>query len=263
MVNSEVSKNPRGKNSLAAVKGGDRTRTILIQVAVAVVLLALIAAIAVSIAIKHSNNEKKDAANRPAVTAPAAPNGVTGSITSNGAIRISKPGAKATVRVIADLQCPICKQFEAANGPTLTDEVNNGDVAVEYNIIAFLDQSSNGTRYSSRGANAAYCVADADPSKFQPWLASMYQQQPEEGSDGLPDSQIVQITQAAGVTDPAVAKCITDDKFDGYVAKSTQGVLSSGINGTPTVFVNGTKIQTQQALFTPGGIKSSIEAALK
>lgn len=52
MVNSEVSKNPRGKNSLAAVKGGDRIRTIWVQVGVAVVLPALIAAIAASIALK-------------------------------------------------------------------------------------------------------------------------------------------------------------------------------------------------------------------
>ncbi|WP_245717994.1 DsbA family protein [Nocardia miyunensis] len=262
-MNSEVSKNPRGKNSLAAVKGGDRTRTILIQVAVAVVLLALIAAIGISIAIKHSNNAKKDAANRPAVTAPASPDGITGSITDKGAIRIGKPGAKATVRVIADMQCPVCKQFEAANGQTLTDAVNNGSIAVEYNVISFLDQNSGGSRYSSRGANAAYCVADADPSKFQAWLSAMYQQQPEEGAGGLPDSKIIQIATASGVTDPSVAKCITDDKFDSYVQKTTQDVFSTGINGTPTVYVNDKKVDNQQALFTPGGLESSIEAALK
>lgn len=263
MVNSEVSKNPRGKNSLAAVKGGDRTRTILIQVAVAVVLLALIAAIGISIAVKHSNNTKRDAANRPAVTAPAAADGLTGSITDKGAIRIGKPGAKATVRVIADMQCPVCKQFESANGQVLTDAVNNGSIAVEYNVISFLDQNSGGSRYSSRGANAAYCVADADPSKFQAWLSAMYEQQPEEGKGGLPNSQIIQIATAAGVTDPSVAKCINDDKFDSYVQKTTQDVFATGINGTPTVFVNGTKVQTQDALFTPGGMKTPIEAALK
>ncbi|WP_319944529.1 DsbA family protein [Nocardia macrotermitis] len=262
-MNSEVSKNPRGKNSLAAVKGGDRSRTILIQVAVAVVLLALIAAIGISIAVKHSNNVKRDAANRPTVTAAATADGLTGSITDKGAIRIAKPGAKATVRVVADMQCPVCKQFEASNGQVLTDEVNSGNIAVEYNVISFLDQNSGGSRYSSRGANAAYCVADADPSKFQAWLSAMYQQQPEEGAGGLPDSKIIQIATAAGITDPSVAKCITDDKYDAYVQKTTQAVFATGINGTPTVFVNDTKVQTQNALFTTDGMKAPIEAALK
>jgi protein-disulfide isomerase len=259
----QVSKNPRGKNSLAAVKGGDRTRTILIQVAVAVVLLALIAGIGISIAVKHS--KKNDVGARPSIaaTAPTSPDGVTGSITSNGSVRIGKPGAKVTVRLVSDFQCPICKEFEAANGQTLQDEVNNGTAAIEYNFIAFLDQSSMGTRYSSRSANAAYCVADADPTKFQSWFASMYQQQPAEGTTGLPDSTLVQIAQSAGYTDPAIAQCITSDKYDGYVQKTTQDVLNSGIQATPTVFVNGKQQQSQQMLFTPGGMQAPIEATAK
>jgi len=265
VVNSEVSNNPRGKNSLAAVKGTDRTRTILIQVAVAVVLIALIAAIGISIALKHS--KKNDVGARPSIAAaaPATPDAVTGSITSNGSIRIGKPNAKVNVRVVADLQCPVCQGFEQANGQTLEDEVNNGTASVDYNIIAFLDQSSMGARYSSRAANAAYCVAEADPTKFQNWVASMYQQQPQEGTQGLTDSQITQISVAAGYTDPAVAKCITDDKYDGYVQKVTQDVLNSGIKATPTVFVNGTQVDANDkaTLFTPGGMKTKIEAAAK
>lgn len=264
VVNSKVSKNPRGKNSLAAVKGTDRTRTIFIQVAVAVVLLALIAAIGISIAVKHQ--KKTDSANvKPSIaaTAPVGANGVAGSITGNGSIRIGKPGAKATVRVVADLQCPVCQGFEAANGQTLEDEVNSGNAAVEYNIIAFLDESSMGARYSSRAANAAYCVAEADPTKFQKWVATMYQQQPQEGTQGLPDSKIVEIAAASGYTDPAVAQCITSDKYDGYVQKVTQDVLNSGIKATPTVFVNGKQVDANDkaALFTPGGMKAKIEAA--
>ncbi|MGF6896110.1 protein-disulfide isomerase [Nocardia sp. GAS34] len=265
-VVSKVSNNPRGKNSLAAVKGTDRTRTILIQVGVAVVLLALIAAIGISIAVKHSK-KTSDANARPtiAATAPTGPGGVAGSITSNGSIRIGKPDAKVTVRVVADLQCPVCQGFEAANGQTLEDEVNNGTAAVEYNLIAFLDESSMGARYSSRAANAAYCVATADPSKFQNWVASMYQQQPQEGTTGLPDGKIIQITTAAGYTDPSVAQCITSDKYDGFVQKTTQEVINSGIHATPTVFVNGKQVDSNDraTLFNPGGIKATIEAAAK
>ncbi|WP_024801915.1 thioredoxin domain-containing protein [Nocardia sp. BMG51109] len=257
-----MSKNPRGKSPLASVRGADRTRTILIQVGVGAVLVALIAAIGISIAVKQ--NKKNDPGPTPAVAAqPATPDAITGSITDNGAIRIGKPSAKTTVRVIADLQCPACQAFEQANGKVLEDEVQAGNAAVEYNVIAFLDKMSSGTRYSSRGANAAYCVAESDPAKFLPWLTSMYQQQPPENGTGLPDEQIVQIAQAAGYTDPAVAECITSDKYDKYVQKVSQDVLGEGIQSTPSVFVNGNQIKSSQQLMQPDGLRQVIESAGK
>jgi protein-disulfide isomerase len=262
VVKPQVSKNPRDrKNPLSSVQRADRTRTLLIQAGVAVVLIALIAGIGVSIAVRHA--KKNDVGPTPSIAAQAgaAPGAVTGSITDQGAIRIGKPNAKATVRVVADLQCPACQAFEAANGQTITDEVNNGTAVVEYNIIAFLDKSSGGTRYSSRAANAAYCVATSDPAKFLPWLLTMYQLQPPEGGTGLPNDKLVQIATAAGYTDPAVAQCINDDKYDGYVQKTTKDVLNSGISSTPSVFVNGKQVTNAQELMQPGGIKQAIEAA--
>ncbi|RDI52074.1 DsbA family protein [Nocardia mexicana] len=256
-----MSKNPRGKNPLAGVQRADRTRTIAIQVGVGAVLVALIAAIGISIAVK--NNKKNDPGPTPTVTAQAAPGGVEGSITDNGAIRIGKPGAKATVRVIADLQCPACQMFEQANGKTIEDEVNAGTAVVEYNIVAFLDKMSGGTRYSSRAANAAYAVADSDPTKFMPWLSSMFQAQPPENGTGLTDDQIIQITQAAGITDPSVAETIKSDKYDKYVQKVTKDVAAEGIQSTPSVFVNGKQIKSSQELMQPDGLRPTIEAAAK
>ncbi|MQY30144.1 DsbA family protein [Nocardia aurantia] len=260
-MNATVSNNPRGKNSLAAVRGTNRSRTIAVQVAVAVVLIALIAGIGIGIAMHKSNSN--DAGPTPAVTAPQSSGGIGGAITDNGSIRIGKPGAKVTVRVVADLQCPACKAFEAANGQVIEDEVNNGTAAVEYNIIAFLDKMSSGTRYSSRAANAAYCVADADPSKFLPWLITMYQKQPPENGTGLTDETLVQIAQDAGYTDPATAQCITDHRYDSYVQKVTKDVLNSGIQATPTVFVNDKQIGTSAELMQNGGLRATIEAAAK
>ncbi|MBF6172946.1 DsbA family protein [Nocardia blacklockiae] len=257
-----MSKNPRGKSPLASVQGADRTRTILIQVGVGAVLVALIAAIGISVAVKQA--KKNDPGPTPTVAAQqAAPDALTASITDNGAIRIGKPGAKATVRVVADLQCPACQAFEQANGKAIEDEVASGKAVVEYNIIAFLDKMSSGTRYSSRGANAAYCVAGADPAKFLPWLTTMYQQQPPENGTGLSNDRIVQIAQAAGYTDPAVAECITSDKYDKYVQKVTKDVLGEGIQSTPSVFVNGTAVKSSQELMQPDGLRQTIENAAK
>ncbi|CAM4372268.1 thioredoxin domain-containing protein [Nocardia ninae] len=255
-----VSKNPGGKkNPLLAADRADRNRKIFIQVAVAAVLVALIAAIGIGVAVKKARRD--DPGPSPAIAAAANQNasGITGTITDNGAIRIGKPDAKVTVRVVADLQCPACKAFEEANGKVLDEAVQNGTAVVEYNVIAFLDKASS-TRYSTRAANASYCVAEADPSKYVSWVSAMFAQQPAEGGAGLTDDKLVQIAKTAGYPD-SVASCITDVKYDKYIQARTDEVLNSGIKSTPSVFVNGKQIQSSQELMGPGGLAPVIAAA--
>ncbi|WP_330233278.1 DsbA family protein [Nocardia sp. NBC_00508] len=256
-----MSKNQGGKsNPLLAAERADRNRNILIQVAVAAVLIGLIAAIGIGIAVKQARKNDPGPAPSIAATGNLNSGGVPGSITDNGAVRLGKPDAKVTVRVVADLQCPACKAFEAANGQVLEDAVNNGTAVVEYNVIAFLDKAST-TRYSSRAANASYCVAEADPTKYQDWLKTMFAQQPPEGGAGLTDDQLIQIAKSVGYTDDAVAQCISEPEYDKYIQARTKDVLESGIQSTPSVFVNGKKIEASQEIFGPAGLAPVITAA--
>ncbi|MEU7215455.1 DsbA family protein [Nocardia iowensis] len=255
-----MSKNPGGKkNPLLAADRAERNRKIFIQVAVAAVLIALIAAIGIGVAVKKAR--KDDPGPTPSIPAAANQNaaGITGTITDNGSVRIGKPDAKVTVRVVADLQCPACKGFEGANAKVLDEAVKNGTAAVEYNVIAFLDKAST-TRYSTRSANASYCVAEADPSKYMAWVSAMFAQQPAEGGAGLPDDKLVQIAKDVGYPD-AVASCITDLKYDKYIQARTDDVLKSGIKSTPSVYVNGKQIESSQEIFGPGGLAPVIAAA--
>ncbi|MEV6277535.1 thioredoxin domain-containing protein [Nocardia sp. NPDC051832] len=240
-----MSKKPGGRknpNPLAKVQRADRNRNLAIQLGVAAVIIGLIAAIGIGIALKKK--EKDDPGPTPAIaTAPAA-NGITGSITDNGSIRIGKPDAKTTVRVVADLQCPACQSFEAQYKDVLEKNVADGKIAVEYNIISFLDKAS-GTQYSTRAANASYCVAETDPSKYQAWLGAMFAQQPLEGAGGLSNDKIIAISKQAGYGDE-IASCVNDQKYSKYIKRMTDQAFSEGIQSTPTVFVNGKQIQPTQ-----------------
>ncbi|WP_245746576.1 DsbA family protein [Nocardia altamirensis] len=187
---------------------------------------------------------------------------VPAGVTDNGAVRVGEPSARAVVRVVADLQCPACQAFEKANAKALEEATKNGTAVVEYNIISFLDRAST-TQYSSRANNASYCVAESDSSKYQSWLASMFEQQPAEGGDGLPDRKLIEIAEAAGYTDPAVAQCITERKYDAYVRSNTKDILATGINSTPSVFINGKQIEQGTQLFTTDGLAGPIAAAAR
>ncbi|MBA4857399.1 thioredoxin domain-containing protein [Nocardia farcinica] len=244
-----MSNNPGRRNPLLEAERADRKRKIAIQAGVAAVLIGLVAAIGIGIAVKKA--ERDDPGPTPAIAAQTGA-AVTGSITDSGAVRIGKPDATVTVRVVADLQCPACKNFEATYGQLLEDAVNNGTAAVEYNVISFLDRAST-NEYSSRAANAAYCVAEQDPAKFQTWLKTMFAQQPAEGGAGHTDDQLIEIAREVGYTD-AVAGCIQDRTYAKYVTSKTQAVFGEGVQSTPTVFVNGQQVQ-------PNGVEQAIAAA--
>ncbi|NKY57015.1 DsbA family protein [Nocardia flavorosea] len=232
------------KNSLSSIRP-DRTRRILVQLAVTAVLVGLIAAIGINVAIKKA--ERDDPGATPTVTAApdTNPNGLAATLTDTGAIRIGKPSATRTVRLVADLQCPACRQFETTYGPLLTDAVNAGTIAAEYNIIAFLDRASS-TEYSTRAANASYCAASADPLAYPDWLKTMFEHQPPEGGAGLPDSTLVDIAATIGYTDPAFAQCVTDQTYGKFVRARTLDILDSGIQSTPSVLLDGRPIDPAQ-----------------
>lgn len=245
-----VSKKPGRPNPLVAAQRAERNRKIAIQVGVTAVLVALVAAIGIGLAVRNSGSDYDG-------PVPAA-------ATENGAIRIGQPDAPATVRIVADLQCPICKLFEAAHSELLRQAVADGTAQIEYNIVGYLDKASS-TEYSTRSANASYCVADSGTDKYQGWLELMFRKQPPEGGAGLSDDELIAIAREAGYTDPAVASCITDGTYKGYVAAMSSESLAEGIDGTPTVFVNGEKVNLtlnqQRTDFDTAPLATAIQAA--
>ncbi|WP_433623214.1 DsbA family protein [Nocardia sp. CA-120079] len=243
--------NPQGGWAVPPSPSRSSNRAVVILVVVAAVLFVVVGVVGV-VVVQKSNVVSG------AATAAGAGSGTTpAGVTATGAVRVGDSNAKVVVRVVADLQCPACKQFEKRNAQTLEDAAKNGAAIIEYDVISFLDRASS-TQYSSRAANASYCVAGQDHSKYQGWFAAMFEQQPAEGGSGLPDSKLVEIAKNAGYTDPSVAQCITDRKYDTYLRDKTEQVLNGDVNATPTVFVNGKKLDSSQL---SNGLDAAIAAA--
>ncbi len=155
----------------------------------------------------------------------------------------------ANIVVYLDYLCPICGTFETINGPQITEWVTAGNATVEFHPISILDRLSSGTKYATRAANAAACVANSDPNKFLDFNTAMFADQPAENTKGLSDAQLTSLVQGVGITSPAVASCITDQTYSGWVDAATQRALDgpipnsdiASVEGTPTVLVNGVK----------------------
>ena len=67
-----------------------------------------------------------------------------------------------TLDTYIDFMCPVCNQFEQAYGETIQSLVDDGTITLNIHPISILDRESQGTEYSTRAANAMYCVAAAD-----------------------------------------------------------------------------------------------------
>jgi len=229
------------------------------SIAVAVLAVAAIAVFAIT-----SNN------NVAATTAAGPLNmqsdGIVFTGTDGAATAVTTPALKAGADPVAtsadsdasvakivtyiDYQCPYCKQFEDTNLTQIEAMVAAGTATLEVHPISILDNSSLGTKYSTRSANAAACVANYEPDKFLVVSAALFANQPEEGTSGLKNSALQSLVSDAGATNSKIASCITDGTygaFNKWVTAATARALAgplpnttvAAVSSTPTVLVNG------------------------
>jgi protein-disulfide isomerase len=158
--------------------------------------------------------------------------------------------SKLNIVTYIDYQCPYCNQFEMTNAQQIKDLVASGKATLEIHPIANLDNSSQGTKYSTRSTNAAACVANYAPNTFFDVNSALFANQPAEGSSGLSDQKILSVLKGAGASSDAITQCVKSQEFATWVGditartrnttlpNSTVTTQANGL-GTPTVIVNG------------------------
>lgn len=156
------------------------------------------------------------------------------------------------IRLYVDYLCANCGAFSTNNSEQLRTWVSSGAATLEVHPIALLTTKSAGTQYSLRAANAAACVAEFSPDSFFDFHDALFRAQPEEGSEGLSDPELIDRARAAGVTNIGkVTTCIEKQRFTSWVREATVRALNGPIPGAdieaittaPTVIVNGKRFQ--------------------
>jgi protein-disulfide isomerase len=223
----QQSKTERAQALMREQQRKERMRNLFVVGSV-VVAIAIIAVVMVVI------SNKKDTTGE-AVGASGTPSNLTGQYN----VVIGKSSAPDTIKVYEDLQCPICQQFEKVAGQQIQDGIASGKIKVDYHMVAFLDRSST-TNYSSRALNAAMAVlSTAGPDAFLKFHTIAYDNQPAEGSAGVPDSTLVDWAVQAGATESKVKPLIDGNVYHQWVVNATDQMSKDHVTGTPTVFING------------------------
>ncbi|MEV8215639.1 thioredoxin domain-containing protein [Leifsonia sp. NPDC077715] len=220
--------------------------------------IAAAVALAVGVAVAAAGCSLLGGASNVPVATDAPPKGTDGAVDFDGGFITAGDGGKK-VDIWFDAMCPVCGAFEKANGTTLADAVDNGDITLRLHPLTFLDALSNGTGYSTRASAALTCVAVTDENAVLPFYQALFTDQPEENSEGLTDKELAKRASDAGAGD--ISACLADSgPYQAWAQRNTANSQKGPIEvdgkkvldvikGTPTVLVNGKQY--------PGGVSDT------
>lgn len=175
-------------------------------------------------------SNRATAVNTPAHT-NAAGNGI---VTGSGLV---------VVEDYIDFICPYCKKYHDEAATTVTSLARDSKITLVQHPVAYLDRFST-NNYSTRASAASGCAAD--DGKFQEYTNVLFANQPTEGSAGPTDDQLIKLGIDNGLSEN-FAQCVRDKKYLSWAKRVSDDAAKAGVTGTPTVFVNGKKVQASAA----------------
>jgi protein-disulfide isomerase len=169
------------------------------------------------------------------------------------------PNAPVKMDVWEDFQCPACKQYSENIEPrVLLNYVDTGKVLYTFHFFAFLDQNQGGLE-SHKAANAALCAADQ--GRFWEFHDVLFANWIGENAGSFTVPRLLAMGDSIQLKKDTFSQCVTGNTHASQVNQDLAAGQSVGVQGTPSVFVDGT-------LLTPGyiptydQIAAAIDAAI-
>ena len=231
-----------------AAKSTDNTTRWIV---IGMVLLVVVTGVVFSLFSQNSKESASLAGLDGSTLKPA----ITSTIdTANGSPITFDNGAVTVIDVWEDPQCPVCKLFEDANGDYIESLIREKKATVRYHVLSFLGDES------VRAANASFCAADE--GQYLDFHHALYAvQSPLENSGFWSNETLVNIGKKIGITSKSFADCVTKGSKVEIVKANYDSMSKFGVQGTPTVFINGKKWERTQNEFSLEEFKAAVEAA--
>ena len=188
------------------------------------VVLAMVLIIGIGFAIQRSRDTSDDVAAAPAGQGEY---GVT----------IGPEDAPHDIVIYEDFLCPFCGDLEEATRADLARLAEEGKVTVEYRPFELLSRISD---YSGRATNAfAVVLEESGPEVAKTFHDLLFEEQPSESGPFPTDADLVDLAVEAGAEESAVAEGIESGAMSDWVDEATQAAQDAGVQGTPTVLLDG------------------------
>lgn len=242
MTNDRKARAARAEQARVERERAARRRRLTITAAAVMGALVLVAAVAWGI----SSLGGDDAADGPVVE----PRGLT----ERGVQHPGTPASDApVVEVYEDFLCSHCADFEDEHGAYLADLAEQGEIALRFVPMTILDGTAD-TGPAHDTMNAAFCVADRQGAEafwaMKPELFASFAR-----GDAEPTQRaLAAIARDVGV--PDIESCLEEGTFVPWLNEVREQARERGVTGTPSVFVDGTKLEDSAT------VRSAVEDAL-
>ena len=234
----------RAARKLAAERAARRRRQLTLLAGA--IGLALIAAIVLIVVNRPGNRGISDIVAAPAVAADLNPNGRT----------VGNANSPVQVVEYGDYQCPACEQFFRTVEPQLfNDYVKTGEIGFTFHDYPFIGDGYSPNE-SMLAAEAAYCAQDQ--GKFWQYHDTLYDNQKAENSNGFTTARLEQMAKLVGLDTSKFNTCLNNGTHQNEVNQMKQEGTNLGVSGTPTLFVNGKAVASNDY----ATLKQAIDAAL-
>jgi protein-disulfide isomerase len=227
-------------------KSGDNvTRWIVI----AMVLLVVVTGVVFSM----MSQDKEESASLAALDGFKSKGSIVSTIDpDNGSAITFNPGLAKTVDVWEDPQCPVCKYFEDANGEYIDSLIREQKATVRFHVLSFLGDES------VRAANASFCAADE--GQYIDFHKALYRvQSPLENSGFWSNETLIAIGSKVGITSEKFSKCVNDGQKVDLVKANYDSMAKYGVQGTPTVFIDGKLWERKSSDFNLDEFRAAVE----
>ncbi len=150
---------------------------------------------------------------------------------------IGTPGASVVVVAFSDFQCPYCKDEAAMIRQNL---IGAYPTQVRYYFKAFPIESLH--PWAKAGAMAGHCVYRQEPAEFWNYHDWIFGQQQQITPENL-KSKVMDWAKDKKDIDPLqLGQCIDTRATEADIDRNIAEAKALGVDGTPTLFVNGRKI---------------------
>lgn len=169
---------------------------------------------------------------------------------------LGDPKAPVTIIEFGDYQCPFCGKFFKETEPLIRENyIKTGKVKMVWRDFAFLGPES------LSAAEAAHC--SADQNKYWEYHDALMTEEIRDGSEhngNLNEVKFKELAKNLGMNVDSFSGCISLGKYKSLVKKLYDSAVELGVNSTPTLFINGRKVQ---GALPYSSFKTLIEAELK
>ena len=160
--------------------------------------------------------------------------------------------APITIIEFSDFQCPFCARFREQTFDQLkTDYIDTGKVRLVYRDFPL----SSIHPMAQKGAEASECADEQ--GKFWEYHDVLFQKQDEWTATGV--SKLKEYAGELSLDQSKFDSCLDDGKYEDEVAKDFQDGADSGVQGTPSFFINGKQLSGAQPF---AAFKQVIDAEL-